>query len=53
VVAKAAEYSWGYAARLFLANITSACLSRPQRSPAARKLPLAKTVRPPQARFKS
>lgn len=50
VVAKAAEYSWGYAARLFLANITSACVTGPQRSHATRKLPLAKTMRPPQAR---
>lgn len=47
---KAAEYSWGYAARLFLANITGACLSGPQRVQATRKMPLAKAVRPPQAR---
>jgi glycosyltransferase involved in cell wall biosynthesis len=50
VTAKAAEYSWEYAARLFLANITSACLNGPQRAPATRKAPLAKAARPPQAR---
>ncbi|MFN3625558.1 MAG: glycosyltransferase family 4 protein, partial [Hyphomicrobium sp.] len=50
VSAKAAEYSWEYAARLFLANITGACLNGPQRVQATRKMPLAKTVRPPQAR---
>lgn len=50
VRAKAAEYSWEHAARLFLANITGACLSGPARAQVARKLPLAKTARPPQAR---
>jgi glycosyltransferase involved in cell wall biosynthesis len=51
VRAKAAEYSWENAARLFLANITGACLSGPQRMHAgARKVPLGKAVRPPQAR---
>ncbi|MEI9899983.1 MAG: hypothetical protein WDN31_07350 [Hyphomicrobium sp.] len=50
IAAKAAQYSWEYAARLFLANVTGACLTGPQRSQAARKLPLAKAVRPPQAR---
>jgi glycosyltransferase involved in cell wall biosynthesis len=48
--AKAAEYSWENAARLFLANITGACLGGQARIPAARKLPLAKAARPPQAR---
>lgn len=51
VAEKAAEYSWEYAARLFLANITGACLTGPQRAQAARKLPLAKPARPPQARI--
>jgi glycosyltransferase involved in cell wall biosynthesis len=51
ISAKAGEYSWEYAARLFLANITGACLSGPQRSAVSRKLPLAKSVRPPQGRF--
>lgn len=50
IAAKASEYSWEYAARLFLANITGACLSGPQRAQSARKIPLAKAVRPPQAR---
>jgi glycosyltransferase involved in cell wall biosynthesis len=48
---KAAEYSWENAARLFLANITGACLNGPARAQASRKLPLAKTSRPPQARI--
>jgi 1,2-diacylglycerol 3-alpha-glucosyltransferase/glucuronosyltransferase len=51
VRAKAAEYSWENAARLFLANITGACLNDRSRVHAARKLPLAKTSRPPQARI--
>jgi glycosyltransferase involved in cell wall biosynthesis len=51
VRAKAAEYSWENAARLFLANITGAYLNVPTRAQQpARKLPLAKTSRPPQAR---
>jgi glycosyltransferase involved in cell wall biosynthesis len=50
VRAKAAEYSWENAARLFLANITGACLNGRSRAQAARKLPLGKTSRPPQAR---
>jgi hypothetical protein len=50
VRAKAAEYSWENAARLFLANVTGACLNDRSRAQAARKLPLAKTSRPPQAR---
>ena len=50
VRAKAAEYSWENAARLFLANITGACRVGRERAPAARKLPIAKTSRPPQAR---
>jgi glycosyltransferase involved in cell wall biosynthesis len=50
VRAKAAEYSWEHAARLFLANITGACLSGPARAQVARTLPLAKTARPPHAR---
>lgn len=50
VVAKAAEYSWENAARLFLANITGACLTGPQRVQAGHKLALAKAARPPQAR---
>lgn len=48
---KAAEYSWEYAARLFLANITGACLNGQARTLAVRKLPLAKAARPPQARI--
>jgi glycosyltransferase involved in cell wall biosynthesis len=51
VRARAAEYSWENAARLFLANITGACLNGPARAQSARKLPLAKTSRPPQARI--
>jgi hypothetical protein len=47
----AAEYSWEHAARLFLANITGACLNGPQRTAqTARKLPVARPARPPQAR---
>ncbi len=49
--ARAAEYSWENAARLFLANITRACLTGQARAHAGRKLPLAKTARPPQARI--
>jgi glycosyltransferase involved in cell wall biosynthesis len=51
VRARAAEYSWENAARLFLANITGACLNGPVRASSVRKLPLAKTSRPPQARI--
>jgi glycosyltransferase involved in cell wall biosynthesis len=51
VRAKASEYSWENAARLFLANVTGACLNGPARAQASRKLPLAKTSRPPQARI--
>lgn len=52
VADKAAEYSWEHAARLFLANITGACLNGPQRTAqAARKLPVARPARPPQARI--
>jgi len=47
ISAKAAEYSWEHAARLFLANITGACLTGPQRMLARYKLPLAKAARPP------
>ena len=36
VRAKAAEYSWENAARLFLANITGACLNGPARARASR-----------------
>jgi glycosyltransferase involved in cell wall biosynthesis len=51
IVQKAAEYSWERAARLFLANMTGACLNGPQRAAQpARKLPVAKAARPPQAR---
>ncbi|MFA5902129.1 MAG: glycosyltransferase family 1 protein [Hyphomicrobium sp.] len=51
VSAKAAEYSWENAARLFLANITGACLTGPLRAQAGLKLPLGKAAaRPPQAR---
>ena len=53
VSAKAAEYSWERAARLFLANITGACLDGPARAPAgARKRAVAKPARPPQARIR-
>ncbi len=38
VRAKAAEYSWEYAAKLFLANITGACLNGEAHVRAARKL---------------
>ena len=51
VAEKAAEYSWERAARLFLANITGSCLDGPPRTVlAARKLPVPKAARPPQAR---
>jgi len=48
VRAKAGEYSWEYAARLFLANITGACLNGEAHAPAARKLarPAKAVVRP-------
>ncbi len=41
--AKAAEFSWEGAARLFLANITQACLKEPARTQTLRALRLAKT----------
>jgi glycosyltransferase involved in cell wall biosynthesis len=41
--AKAAEFGWEGAARLFLANITSACLKEPARTQTLRALRLAKT----------
>jgi 1,2-diacylglycerol 3-alpha-glucosyltransferase/glucuronosyltransferase len=40
---KAAEFGWEAAARLFLANITSACLKEPARTQTQRALRLAKT----------
>jgi len=40
--AKAEEYGWENAARLFLANITSACLKEPARAQTLRLLRLAK-----------
>jgi hypothetical protein len=43
--AKAAEFGWEGAARLFLANITSACLKEPARAQTLRMLRLAKTPR--------
>jgi len=51
ISAMAAGYSWSHAARLFLANITGACLPGPQRSQAANARAIAKAVRPPQARI--
>lgn len=42
--AKAAEFGWEAAARLFLANITSACLKEPARAQTLRRLALAKTL---------
>ena len=51
VRAKAAEYSWENAARLFLANITAACLNGPARAQSVGALRIVKTSRPPQARF--
>jgi glycosyltransferase involved in cell wall biosynthesis len=43
--AKAAEFGWEHAARLFLANITSACLNEPARAQTLRRLRLAKPQR--------
>lgn len=43
--AKAAEFGWEHAARLFLANITSACLKEPARAQTWRMLRLAKPPR--------
>ncbi len=43
--ARAAEFGWESAARLFLANITSACLKEPARAQTLRLLRLAKTSR--------
>jgi glycosyltransferase involved in cell wall biosynthesis len=40
--AKAADFGWEGAARLFLANITSACLKEPARTQTLRRLRLAK-----------
>jgi len=45
VRARAAEFSWESAARLFLANITSTCLNEPARAQTLRLLRLAKTPR--------
>ncbi len=45
VHARAADFSWENAARLFLANITSACLKEPTRAKVLRTLSLAKTPR--------
>jgi len=45
VRARATEFSWENAARLFLANITSACLKEPARAKAPRMPSLAKTPR--------
>jgi hypothetical protein len=52
VRAKAAEYSWENAARLFLANITGACLNGPARAHHGRKLTVTKPSpsQPPRAR---
>jgi len=50
VAAKAAEYSWENTARLFLANITGACLGGVARVPAGTKLPLANLPRQRNAR---
>ena len=47
VRARATEFGWEGAARLFLANITSACLKEPVRAQALRRLHLAKTSRRP------
>jgi glycosyltransferase involved in cell wall biosynthesis len=45
VRARATEFSWENAARLFLANITSACLKEPARAKVLRTLHLAKAPR--------
>lgn len=42
---RAMEYGWQSAARLFLANITSACLNEPARAQTLRMLRLARTPR--------
>jgi 1,2-diacylglycerol 3-alpha-glucosyltransferase/glucuronosyltransferase len=47
VCAKASDFSWETAARLFLANITSTCLKEPVRAQTLRRLRLAKTPRRP------
>jgi glycosyltransferase involved in cell wall biosynthesis len=44
---KAAEFSWERAARLFLANVTAACLTEPKRARRLRRLKLARTPRRP------
>jgi hypothetical protein len=41
---RATEFSWENAARLFLANITSACLVEPARAKAVRRFNLAKVL---------
>ena len=46
VRAEAADYSWENAARLFLANITGACLNGPARAHHARKLAVTKPSQP-------
>lgn len=43
--AEAAQFGWESAARLFLANITLACLKEPARAQTLRRLALAKTPR--------
>jgi 1,2-diacylglycerol 3-alpha-glucosyltransferase/glucuronosyltransferase len=43
--AKAAEFGWEHAARLFLANITAACLNEPARAQTLRRLRVAKPER--------
>jgi glycosyltransferase involved in cell wall biosynthesis len=47
VRAKAAEFGWERTARLFLANISSACLKEPARARRLRRLRLARTPRRP------
>jgi glycosyltransferase involved in cell wall biosynthesis len=42
---RAADFSWERAARLFLANITAACLTRPKRARRLRRLKLARAPR--------
>jgi glycosyltransferase involved in cell wall biosynthesis len=47
VRARAQDFSWENTARLFLANITSACLNEPHRARAMRTLALSETLRRP------
>lgn len=47
VVAKATEFGWERTARLFLANISAACLKEPARKRRLRRLRLARTPRRP------